>query len=99
MSQQSNRLCYHATFFSKVNSMICIHVLCNSSGTFLSCWLVNALAGPGGGAHPAPHPRPNGRGPMICYVQNANFSHFFSSLASLAINLKHNFNRNMAKTC
>ena len=32
-------------------------------------------------AHPAPPP-PNGRGHMIFYVPNANFSHFFS-LASL----------------
>ena len=30
----------------------------------------------GGGAHPARAP-PNGRGPMIFYVQNANFSKFF----------------------
>ena len=33
------------------------------------------LADPGG-AHPARAP-PNGRGPMIFYAQNANFSHFF----------------------
>ena len=56
-----------------------------------------ALADPGGGAHPARAP-PNGRGPMIFNAQNAIFSHSFSSLASLAIHLKHNFKRNMAKT-
>jgi len=55
-----------------------------------------SLADPGGGA-PGARP-PNGRGPMIFYAQNAIFSHFFSSLASLAINFKSNFNRNMAKT-
>ena len=42
-----------------------------------------ALADPGG-AHPARAP-PDGRGPMIFYAQNANFSQFFSSLASLAL--------------
>ena len=34
-----------------------------------------SLADPGGGAPGAPPP-PNGRGPMIFYVQNANFSQF-----------------------
>jgi len=34
-----------------------------------------ALADPGGGT-PGARP-PNGRGPMIFYAQNANFSHFF----------------------
>jgi len=59
--------------------------------------LVISLADPEGGAPGAPPP-PNGCGPMILIfdnAQNAIFSHFFSSLA---INLKHNFNRNMAKT-
>ena len=51
------------------------------------------LADPGG-AHPAPPP-PNGRGPMIFLCLNANFI-YFSSLASLAINFKHTFNRNTA---
>jgi len=46
----------------------------------------HALADPGGGAHPARAP-PNGRGPMIFYAQNAEFSQFFSSLATLAIYL------------
>jgi len=56
-----------------------------------------SLADSGGGAaHPAR--QPNGRGSMILYDQNANFSQFFSSVASLAIKFKHNFNRNMAKT-
>jgi len=52
-----------------------------------------ALADPEGGA-PGARP-PNGRGTMIFYAQNANFSQFF--LRSL-IYFKHNFNRNMAKT-
>ena len=37
--------------------------------------LAYTLADPGG-AHPARAP-PNGRGPMISYGQNANFSQFF----------------------
>jgi len=53
-------------------------------------------SGSRGGAHPARAP-PNGRGPMIFYAQNAIFSHFYSSLASLATNFKHDFYRNMAK--
>ena len=61
----------------------------------LSYW-DNTLAGPGG-AHPARTP-PNGRGHMIFYAQNAQFSQFFSSLASLAIYFKPSFIRNMAKT-
>jgi len=40
---------------------------------------------------------PNGRGPIIFYAQNAIFFSIVSLLASLAINFKHNFNRNMAK--
>jgi len=51
------------------------------------------LADPGGGAHTRRAP---GRGPMIFHAQNANFSHFFSSLA---IQFKSCFNRFMAKTC
>ena len=39
------------------------------------------LADPGRGTPP-----PNGRGPMICYAQNAIF---FSFCSSLAINFKH----------
>ena len=35
---------------------------------------------------------------MILYAQNDNFSQNFSSLASLAIIFKSNFNRNIAKT-
>jgi len=57
--------------------------------------LLYTLADPGG-AHPARAP-PNGRGPMIFYAQNAIFLSFFSSLASLAINFKHNFNSSIAK--
>ena len=55
------------------------------------------LADPGGGAHLAPPP-PNGRGPNIFLCPNSYFLTIFSSLATLAINFKHNFNRNMAKT-
>jgi len=40
---------------------------------------------------------PNGRGPMIFYAQNTKFSPFFT-LASLAIHVKHHFNRNVPKT-
>ena len=40
---------------------------------------------------------PNGRGPMIVYAQNANFSLF--SVASLAIHFKLYFDRNRNKTC
>jgi len=40
---------------------------------------------------------PNDRGPMFFYAQTLFFLNG-SSLASLAINLKHNFDRNMAKT-
>jgi len=39
----------------------------------LSCPGTTPLADPGGGAHPARAP-PNGRGPMIFYSPNANFS-------------------------
>jgi len=38
--------------------------------------MMMTLADPGGGA-PGARPPPNGRGPMIFYAQNANFSHFF----------------------
>jgi len=48
------------------------------------------------GAHPA-RATPNGRGPMIVYAQNANFSHFFLPRFT-CINFKHNFNRNMSNT-
>ena len=54
-------------------------------------------SGSRGGAPGAPPP-PNGRGPMIFYAQIAQFSLYFSTLASLAIHFKHNFNRNMART-
>ena len=57
---------------------------------------LNALADPGG-AHPARAP-PNGRGPMILLCPKRQFFSFFSSLASLAIHFKSNFNRYMAKT-
>ena len=43
-----------------------------------------------------PAPPTNGRGPMICYAPNANVSLFCSTIALLALNFKHNFNRNMA---
>ena len=38
--------------------------------------VVSFTSGSRGGAHPARAPT-NGRGPMIFYAQNANFSHFF----------------------
>ena len=40
--------------------------------------LSNSLADPEGGTAPGAR-LPNGRGPMICYAQNAIFSHFFYS--------------------
>ena len=39
-------------------------------------WLIS-LADPGGGRTRRAPPPPNGRGPMIYYAQNANFSQFF----------------------
>jgi len=62
-------------------------------GIMITAQLPSPLADPGG-AHPARAPS-NGRGPMICNCPKRYFSHFFSSLA---INLIHNFNKNMAKT-
>ena len=54
---------------------------------------VLSLADPGG-AHGAP---PDGRGPTIFMPKTLIFS-IFLPLASLALNFKHNFNKNMAKT-
>jgi len=51
------------------------------------------LADPGHA--PGAPPPPNGRGLMNLYAQNAIF---FSFYFSLAMNFKHNLNRNMVKT-
>jgi len=46
-------------------------------------WQVQGL-----GAHPAPPPTPHtGRGPMIFYAQNANFSLFFSNVSLILIEI------------
>ena len=54
------------------------------------------LADPGGRTQRAPPP--NSRGPMIFLMPKTLIFLIFSSLASLAINLKHDFNRNTAQT-
>ena len=54
-------------------------------------FIYNSLADPVG-AHPARAPPPNGRGPMIFYAQNANFSQFFRR------SLRSRFILSMAKT-
>ena len=53
-----------------------------------------ALADPGGA--PGARPPLTAADLWVFYAQNANFTHFFSSIASLAIDFKYNFNRNMA---
>ena len=62
---------------------------------FLVC-SIQGTSGSRGGAHPARAP-PNGSGPKIFLCPKRLFFTIFSSLASLAINFKHNFNRNMAQ--
>ena len=47
---------------------------------------------------PGARPPTNDRGHMIFYATKAILSLFFYLLASLAINVKYNLNRNMAKT-
>ena len=59
--------------------------------------LTISLADPRGGGAPGARP-PNGRGPMIFLCPKRYFFAIFSSLASLAITFKHNFNRNMDLT-
>jgi len=50
-------------------------------------YLTVSLADPGGGAHPARAPPPNGRGPMIFYAQNPKFYQFFRRSLRSRLNL------------
>ena len=77
--------------------MMCCHFV--SFSFFVVCFMENVGQGTSGSRGGAPGARPpNGRGPMIFYAKNAQFSQFFPTLASLAIHFKHNFNRNMSRT-